>query len=386
VVLGITPAATVQGSGSDPDFGVTIVGQNFMAPLTAWLSRSTRTVAITVSSVAATIITGTLSPNIPVGVYALTVRNDTDFQEDTLSPAFTVLPRPHPTTTFESAVAFVTTFGPAALPTEGDDDYVQIIFFEVPDATAPDDLYIRIFDADTGGAIDEVGADLSFGETTMTYAVRGGLGAYTGPDAQSDHPTSGINTGTLITQQVIGVDALLEGQWLTLPVSRTQGEPIGGSRVFKLVVQGASGDDGNWYHVAISSDPANNVAVSGARVFAFSWCVVLPASGDEVTVYPYVPLGIINVRQVNFDFDAFIGAGITLTTPIRTLPVSDPGLSRDGNSAFQDLTVFGGEEAMTWNARYVSSFPSPYNDFSFWFFGDGVPLAIFTAPTLRPRP
>jgi hypothetical protein len=253
--------------------------------------------------------------------------------------------------------------------------------------TAPDNLYIRIFDADTGNTWDELGRDLVFGDTFMTYSVRGGSGAYTDPDARSHQPGPvGISSGTLITQRVIGVDGLLDNQWLTFPVTRIQGDPVGGNFVFKLVVQGTSGDDGNWYHVAISSDPANNVAVSGARVFAFSWCVVLPASSDEVTVYPYVPLGTSTVTQFNFDFDAFTGASITLTTPIRTLGVSAPGLSGDGTSASEPFSVFGGEPAATWNARYISSFPSPNNDFSFWIFGDAAPLALFTAPTLRAPP
>ena len=55
-----------------------------------------------------------------------------------------------------------------------------------------------------------------------------------------------------------------------MPVNRDDGEDRGTSRVFKLVVQGAAGDDGNWYQVAISTDPNNNFAVAGSRVFAYS--------------------------------------------------------------------------------------------------------------------
>lgn len=386
VVLGITPAATVQGSGIDPPFDVTIIGQDFLAPVTAWLGELSQNILISVSNATSTVITGTLSPNIPVGVYALTVQN-MDGQQGFLSPAFTVYPRPHPATTFESAAAFVATFGSAAAPEEGDDDYVQIIFFEMPDGPA-DALYIRVFDADTGGANDEPGVTPLTGDTVMTYTVRGGGGAYTTGDARSDHPsTVGINSGALLAQRVIGMDGTLDDQWLTLPITRTQGDLVGSRRVFKLAVQGASGDDGNVYHVAISSSAIDNVAVAGARVFAFSWCIMLPNQGDQVSVYPYVPSGTSIVTQYNFDLDAFgIGTAITLTTPLRNLPVV--GLSLDGPPpASEGFPTLLSEVATSWTALYVTgTFPSNANDFVLWIHGDGVPLAVFTAPTLFPPP
>lgn len=382
----MNPVATVQGSGSDPDFGVTVFGQNFMAPLTTWLGDLGQNIFITVSTVTTTTITGMLSPNIPVGVYALTVENP-DGQQGSLPRAFVVYPRPHPNTTFDSSVAYVATFGPAAPPTKGDDDHVQLIFFEVPEA--PDDrLYLRIFDADTGNTHDEPGPDGLFGNTVMTYTVRGGDYAYSDPDARSDHPgVTGINSGNPIVQRTVGVDGVLDNAWLTLPISRTQGEPVDGSRVFKLAVQGASGDDGNWYQVAISADPNTNVAVNGARVFAYSWCVVLPSPGDAVAVYPYVPVGTNTVTQFNYDFDASSGSAITLTTPVLNRPVSSGGLSLDASIASEAFSTFGGERATTWTARYVvGQFPFSNNSFSLWFLGDGTALAIFTTPVLVAPP
>lgn len=49
--------------------------------------------------------------------------------------------------------AFMTTYSPAAGIAEGDDDFVQVVYFEIP-ATVRDSLYIRIFDADCGGSRD----------------------------------------------------------------------------------------------------------------------------------------------------------------------------------------------------------------------------------------
>lgn len=381
-VMSIIPNATVQGSNN---LNVVITGQNFVIGLSAWLGGVGYVVRdITVTGVTDTLINGEFVPDIPVGVYALTVQNP-DGQSDTLSPAFTVYSPPYPNTF--PGPAFISTFGSNASPLEGDNDHVQIIFFEVPD-TAPDDLYVRIFDADTGGAYDEEAIPFN---TQMTYTLRGYSGAYSNPAARSESPgPAGINSGGLITQVVVGVDGTLDDAWLTLPVTRTQGELIGSARVFKLVVQGADrdahDDDGNWYHVALSSDPGSNVTVPGTRIFAFSWCVALPAPGDEIALYPFVPFDATDLVQYNFDFD-FVppspSASITLLTPWRSLSA---GMSGEGTLLSESYSVYPGDEATVWTARYVTGNP-PRNSFSLWFHDNtGTALAIFTAPTLATPP
>jgi len=381
-VLVITPDATLECRGSDLAFDVTIIGQAFRSPVQAWLGDRTWdiSVAISDSNVTSTTIPGTVSPNIPPNVYGLTVQNE-DTQTGRLSPAFTVYARPHPTTTFGSDDAHVTIFGPGAGTDEGDDDHMQIIFFEVPD-TAPDVYYIHIFDADTGGDNDEEKGG-SFGDTVMTYTVRGGAGAYTHPHARSAHPdAAGIGSGEqLIAQRVISEDVTLDDGWLTLPISRTQGEQVEGVRIFKLVVEGKEGDDGNWYEVAFSADVDNNVAVTNSRVFAFSWCLVLPnPSDDAVPLYPYVPSGTSTVTQFNFDFRN--SGGITLTTPLRDLVVSPGGISGSGVSASESFTTDEGETGTTWSARYLSDWQPTRNVITVWFTGDGTELPIFTSPTM----
>ena len=199
-------------------FPVVITGQDFRPGLDAWLGANI-TITVPEDGVTSTSISGTIPSDIPADVYGVTVRNP-DGKSGWKSPVFTMLPRPHPTTTFGSDAAFVTTFGPNAPPSTGDDDHVQIIFFEVLD-TAPDNLYIRIQDADTGGTYDEKDEITGTFDTVMTYTVRGGDGAYTHPDAQSAHPAmegmDGIRSGQVITQRVVGDYGVLDGNvWLTL--------------------------------------------------------------------------------------------------------------------------------------------------------------------------
>jgi hypothetical protein len=378
-VLDIIPRETVEGSGSDPDIDVTILGQGFLGSI----ARLGQNIWISVLTVSDTIITGRLSPNIPAGVYELTVQN-ADGRTGVLPRAFTVHPRPNPTQTLNSDVATITTFGSAAALTEGDDDFVQIIFIEVPQSLV-NPLYIRIFDADTGGGNDEPGAT-PFGDTAMTYSLRGGVGAYTNAAARADHPSpAGITSGDLLEQRTIGVDAAYDNSWWSLPVDPNLGELVGSGRIFKLVVEGVGGDDGNWYQVAVSIDPNNNLEVPGSRIFAYSWCVMLPFALDEASVYPYVPAGATSITQYNFDFDVTAAAGITLTSPLRSLSVV--GLSGNGVTASESFAVFAGEDATTWSARYVSQSFLTLNDFCLWFRDQSdTALAIFTGPTLGSAP
>jgi hypothetical protein len=372
-VLQITPNATLQG----PAINVIITGQGFVDGLSAWLGNDNSTNPINVLAVSSTVITGTLLPDIP-GVYGLRVTNP-DSANDTLSPAFTIYPLPHPAQTFGSADAYISTFGPGAPITEGDRDHVQVIYFELPDS-APGDVYLRIFDADTFGEHDRaIGAF----DSVMTYTLRGGDGAYV---PALDDDSDAVNGGTVIAQAVVGADVGLNNDWLTLPVSLAQGQQIGSKRIFKLVVQGASGNDGNGYLAVFSTDQNDSLAVTGARVFAFEWCVVLPDAGDEVSLYPYVPSGTADVYQSNFNFGNAADDDISITTPTNTFP--DVLQSQDDAVVVTEgLPAFAPQWNATWSARYVTGAAPLYNSFGLWFIGNsGPPLAVFTAPTLYAPP
>jgi hypothetical protein len=338
------------------------------------------TVVITISAATADALTGTVPAGLIPGVWALTVRNP-DGQSDTLSPAYTALNPPSPDTTLETG--YVSTFGSAAPGAFGDDDHVQVIFFEVPDGT-PGNLFIRVFDADTGGALDEL---YGGGGTTISYTLRGGSGAYSVQDARSSHPgPAGINSGTLLTQTVIGADAAYDSNWGLVfgPHSAGEGELVGSRRVFKLAVEGASGNDGDLYNVALSTDPLANTAPAGSRVFAYSWTFPL-ASGSPQWLYPYVPTGTSTFDQHNWDMDNPPGT-MMLHTPVRDFVVPDSGISGDSTEANSPHSVASEENGATWTVTMNFSFAG-LNDLTFWVEnGAGADLAIFTRPTTAPPP
>jgi hypothetical protein len=340
-------------------------------------------ILITISTATADTLTGTVPAGLTPGAYALTVINP-DSQFDTLSPAYIALNPPSPDTTLETG--FVVTVGPDASEALGDDDHVQVIFFEVP-ASYTDSLYLRIFDADTGGDGDELRGTW---DTTITYTLRGGDDAYTHPNARSSHPdSSGINSGTLLTQTVIGNDGAYNNNWNLIfgPYSAGDGEePVVGSssRVFKFVVEGATGDDDNYYNVALSTDPLTNTALAGSRVSAYSWTFFLTTDvAQRPPLYPYVPPGTSVFEQHNWDMD-YASGSMMLHTPMQDIAVPEGGISGNDEEAWSAYSVQSGEDGTTWTVAMEFTATLLLNDVTFWVTRDGgaEDLAIFTRPTM----
>jgi hypothetical protein len=369
---------------------VVIQGADFFGVPTAALGSS---VFITISTATTDMLTGTVPAGLAPGVYALTVTNP-DAQSNTLSPAYTALNPPSPNTTLETGYAV--TFGPDAPGWDGDDDHVQVIFFEVPDYTT-DDLYFRVFDADTGGEVDEQNGGAW--NTTITYTLRGSANTYTYAGARSSHPDStGINSGTLLTQTLIGEDTALvfDNRWGLVfgPYSANDGECINGRCVFKLVVEGASGDDGNFYNVAFSTADDGNAAPAGSRAFAYSWTFWLNSDAlQRPPIYPYVPQGTASFEEHNWDMDYATGTAMlgtmTLHTPMRDIAVPDSGVASNNEEASWALDdVWFEERGTTWTVTMEFTASISPNDVTFWATRDGETedLAIFTRPTTDPPP
>jgi hypothetical protein len=382
-VLSITPN---QGLNTNP-VDVVITGADFMATPTVYLGPNQ---LINVTWVNANTINARVPVGLTPGVYALTVINP-DLQSDTLPAAYTVLAPVDPNTTLETG--YLMTFGSGASGDDGDDDYVQVIFFEVPTSYGGGNpVYFRIYDADTGGGVGETldelrGIDWN---TSMTYAVYGGAGAYTG--AQAAHPNSGqITAGTWLSGTVVAANPAYDGNWgLVLgPFQANEGEDMGGSWVFKVVVQGGSNDDGNAYNIAMSTDAGNNTAPAGSRVFAYSWTFVYASTNPRPPVYPYVPAGTSTFTQFNWDFDYAFGS-MTLHTPVQDILVPPSGISGNGaaeSPRSSSHAVGTWEDDTTWTVTIEFAPSIPRNCVTFWATGDGgVNLAIFAHATTGPPP
>lgn len=197
--------------------------------------------------------------------------------------------------------ALLCTFGNKATTNWGDDDYNQVIFIALPsEAKAP--FYVRIYDPDCYGALDEANGTWN---TVTDFRVYGGAGTYTNPNARSVSPQEGLRSGNLLKGQLFGNEARFDQQWFVLgPFSPTEGEIIGNEILFKLVIEGKEGDDGNLYDLQISQSETVFSPYPNARLFAYEFTFQLPPEENRVMQIQLLPESTVTqLALYNFDSD-----------------------------------------------------------------------------------
>ena len=200
-------------------------------------------------------------------------------------------------------IPWLVTFGAQSQTSWGDDDFCQTFFFVVPKSTTVP-IYIRVFDPDCSGANDEGKGEFN---TITSFAVYGGKGCISNEDARQTDPTGNYRSGNLLATRDFGADTQYDQKWYTFgPFDPNSGEdmPEYGGRVFKVIAQGKSGDDGNLYRYFMSSKSTANEAIEGGNAFTFEYSFRLHDDPKEVShIYPYVDDRVISVKQSNFDWD-----------------------------------------------------------------------------------
>jgi len=203
----------------------------------------------------------------------------------------------------DEKIPYLSTFGKAAKTSFGDDDFVQIYFFVVPEKSN-DPFYIRVYDPDCGGTIDEKVANFN---TKTKFSFYGGKGAHSNKDAQGQTPKGNFKSGVYITGKTFGEDAALDANWYEFgPFNPKEGElqPENGGYVFKMVVEGIEGDDGNLYKMFLSSSKEKNVKVEGANSFCYEYTFRLDEKNGFVGhIYPFIPPKVIECDINVFDYD-----------------------------------------------------------------------------------
>jgi len=195
------------------------------------------------------------------------------------------------------------TFGGNALTSWGDDDFCQIFFFVIP-SSQTDPVYIRVYDPDTGGDLDELKGEFN---TIVNFSVYAGIGCWSDTAAQSIHLSGNYKSGYLLSSKSFGADLKYDKKWYTFgPFNPSEGEYVEklGGRVFKIIAKGISGDDGNIYKYFLSTNPAENVPVEGGNFFTYKYHFRLSDDQKHVCqIYPFVDDRTISIEVSNFDWD-----------------------------------------------------------------------------------
>lgn len=209
-----------------------------------------------------------------------------------------------PVPNVEENIPYLMTFGMEGETDWGDDDFSQTFFFQIPkDYDQP--FFIRVFDPDTGGEIDELSPP-NF-NTRCVYEVFGGEGNWSDPAAQETSPVGNYKSGTLLATRAFGENPRYDNQWFTFgPFNPAQGEYAEefDSYIFKIICEGVSGDDGNMYRYYLSTSATENRPIEDGNAFAYEYSFRMHNEVEEVAhIYPYIEDGTVSVRIRNFDWD-----------------------------------------------------------------------------------
>ncbi len=274
-------------------------------------------------------------------------------------------------------IEFLQTFGNKASAAWGDDDYVQTNFVAVPlDYKQP--LYIRIFDANCGGAHDQINGTYN---TKTKFTVYGGNGAYSNEDARKINPVNNYDSGVLLYTKVFDNSPEFDNNWFTFgPINPSEGEfdKELNAHVFKIITEGISGDDGNMYNYYISTSGTDNKPIEGLNTFAYEISFRMQPSAEQkqIHIYPFVDKQVVSITQNNFDFDNL--GFVRLTSVAKKVNIQEASL--DGTWA-KTLAKITEAELNTSLDYCIVNTSTKTNDATLYFVNQyGKAIPFFTTP------
>ena len=256
-----------------------------------------------------------------------------------------------PVPNVEENIPYLMTFGGDSETSWGDDDFSQAFFFQIPkDYNQP--FFIRVFDPDTGGEIDEIQGEFN---TRCVFEVYGGAGNWSDPAAKETSPVGNYKSGTLLATRTFGENPRYDNQWFTFgPFNPTQGEfsEEYDSYIFKVICEGLSGDDGNMYRYYLSTSDTQNRPIEDANAFAYEYSFRMHDDVEQVShIYPYVEEGTISVRISNFDWD-YDGSIVVISVARQGREVLTSG---QDNWAYDELRVEDEEIKTSMDFRFIKA-------------------------------
>lgn len=208
-----------------------------------------------------------------------------------------------PAPAVDENIPFLVTFGGNSVTSWGDDDFCQIFFCLVP-FTQTDPVYLRVYDPDTGGELDELKGEFN---TTTEFSVYGGKDCWSDTTTQILNKKGNYRSGYQLAVKVFGNDPKYDKKWYTFgPFNPSEGEKsqkLNGN-IFKILALGITGDDGNLYRYFLSTSPTENIPVEGGNLFTYKYHLRLSDDQKHISqIYPYIDDKTVSVEISNFDWD-----------------------------------------------------------------------------------
>ena len=253
------------------------------------------------------------------------------------------------------------TYGVGAHPQEGDPDRRQAFYFTVP-ANFGKPLYVRLFDPESGGKYDQI--TTRGPNTTTRFTVFGGKGADASRFARLERISHQEEIlGTPLLRKEFKDDPELDDAWTTLgSVMPEQGELVEGRYLFRLLVHGLGGHDGNVFDFAISTSETENIRPEGMRLYTYGPTTRTPIEGMITELRFKIPDDAESLTVGTFDGAA---AEVLLQQRFQQTPLNTSGqnewkttpLVLTGSDRGTDgaITLQGGDEVPNDATFYVAN-------------------------------
>ncbi len=203
----------------------------------------------------------------------------------------------------EENISYIVTFSKEADKSWGDDDFVQAFFLSIP-SERKDPFYVRVYDPEVSGKLDE--NKTGFNSRTK-FSLYGGKGNYTSVDAIKTNPEGNFKSGILLKSKIFGSETEYDEKWYTFgPFNPSEGElvPEMGGYIFKFLIEGMEGNDGNLYTMYLSSKASENIKVEGANAFTYEYTFRTYDKMAAVShIYPFISKDVVAIKINSFDFD-----------------------------------------------------------------------------------
>jgi hypothetical protein len=251
----------------------------------------------------------------------------------------------------EENIPYLVTFAKDGVKSWGDDDFSQTWFFVVPKYQVKP-VYLRIYDPETGGDLDEKKGEFN---SKTQYSIYGGKTCFTTKAVRDNQPSGNYKSGNLLYTKTFGSNEIYDGEWYTFgPFNPKEGEFVNeyGGYIFKVIAEGVSGDDGNLYSYFLSESPVDNKPVEGGNAFTFEYTFRLSDKPDNIAhLYPFIEENVISVKVSNFDFDG--DGNINIISIARKKELSNS--SGDNVWATSEHKIVEQEKKTTLDVQFIKS-------------------------------
>ncbi len=212
----------------------------------------------------------------------------------------------------------------------GDDDHVQILYYVIP-ADYSGRIFLWIEDITCNSKNDLINGKADSNFRFRIFGMENLYQAYN----EENYESGKLLSDTIINSNTADILVMP-------PFYAWEGEQIRemNESFFKVLINGVSGDDGNYYRLFFSTSSKERISPTEGKILYNELCFVMPDTGNRKGfLFPEVPYGAEGITLTNFDWDH--SGNIRIFSDVRKKQLA----AESGNNEYRItmLKIFRGE-------------------------------------------